>query len=191
MIITPLTELEAVNEILAAIGEAPTNTIENPSNVDTINAIRILRNVNRRIQSKGWTFNKVDTYTLNPDVNTNKIKWLSNTLYIVGTDGTKYTKRGDYLFDFDNQTDLFTNSIDVTIIFFVDFEDMPDPMRSYITAKAARTFQVRYLGDDALGQELLRDEQEAWAALMEYELDTNEFNMLSVPGPQTIADRGQ
>ena len=29
MTLTPLTELEAVNEILASIGESPVNTIEN------------------------------------------------------------------------------------------------------------------------------------------------------------------
>lgn len=190
MTLTPLTELEAVNEMLASIGESPVNTIENPNNVDVINCLRILRNINRRIQSKGWTFNKIDSYTLNPDTSTHKIKWLSNMLFIIGTDDTKYTKKGDYLFDWDNQTDTFTSSITCTIIFLVDFEDMPDPMRSYITAKAARTFQTRYLGDSSLGEELLRDEQEAWAALMEYELDSNDFNMLDVSGVQTILTRG-
>lgn len=190
MTLTPLTELEAVNEILASIGESPVNTIENPTNVDVINCLRILRNVNRRVQSKGWTFNKIDSYTLNPDASTHKIRWLSNLLYVVGTDNKKYTKKGDYLFDWEEQTDIFNNSIDCTIIFLVDFEDMPDPMRSYITAKAATTFQTRYLGDSSLGEELLRDEQEAWAALMEYELDANDFNMLNVTGVQTILERG-
>mgnify|MGYP003609378378 FL=1 len=190
MTLTPLTELEAVNEILASIGESPVNTIENPTNVDVINCLRILRNVNRRVQSKGWTFNKIASYTLNPDTTTHKIRWLSNLLYVVGTDNKKYTKKGDYLFDWEEQTDIFNNSIDCTIIFLVDFEDKPDPMRSYITAKAATTFQTRYLGDSSLGEELLRDEQEAWAALMEYELDSNNFNMLSVTGVQTILERG-
>lgn len=190
MTITPLTELEAVNEILASIGEAPVNTIENPQNVDVINAIRILRNVNRQIQSKGWTFNKISSYTLNPDVKTHKIKWLSNILYIVGTDNTHYTKKGEYVFDFDNQTSNFENSITVNIIFLVDFADMPDPIRNYVAAKAARAFQTRYLGDSSLGEELLEDEREAWAALMEYELDSNNFNMFDVTGVSEITDRG-
>ena len=34
--------LEAVNEMLAAIGEAPVNTLENPTNTDVISCIRIL-----------------------------------------------------------------------------------------------------------------------------------------------------
>lgn len=190
MTLTPLTELEAVNEVLASIGESPVNTLENPSNVDVINCIRILRNINRSVQSKGWTFNKIESYTLNPDKTTKKIRWMPNILYVVGTDGVHYTRRGEFLFDFDNQTDTFDNAIDVTIIFFVDFENMPDPMRAYITAKAARSFQVRYLGDGALGEELLRDEQDAWASLMEYELDSNSFNIFDVPGVQTVTERG-
>ena len=75
MTITPMTELEAVNIILASIGESPVNSIENPTNVDVINAIRILRNINRRIQSKGWTFNTIESYTMTPDKNNHKIYW--------------------------------------------------------------------------------------------------------------------
>ena len=190
MIVTPMTELEAVNEMISAVGESPVNSIENPNNVDVINAIRILNGINRRIQSKGWTFNHVSEYTLNPDAHSKKIRWISTILYIVGTDGTHYVKRGDYLYDFDNQTDLFENPIDVEVIWLVDFEDMPTPMRAYVTAKAARTFQSRYLGDASLSEELVRDEQETWANLMEYELDTNSFNMFNIPGVQTIKTRG-
>ena len=47
MIVTPMTELEAVNEMLSAVGESPVNSIENPNNVDVINAIRIL-NIKRK-----------------------------------------------------------------------------------------------------------------------------------------------
>lgn len=85
---------------------------------------------------------------------------------------------------------IFENSITVNIIFLVDFADMPDPMRNYVAAKAARAFQTRYLGDSALGEELLEDEREAWAALMEYELDSNNFNMFDVTGVSEITDRG-
>ena len=35
-----------------------------------------------------------------------------------------------------------------------------------------------------------KDEREAWAALMEYELDSNNFNMFDVTGVSEITDRG-
>lgn len=60
--ISPTTELDAVNEIIGAIGEAPVNTLENIMNVDVISALRILRNNNRSFQSRGWSFNSITEY---------------------------------------------------------------------------------------------------------------------------------
>lgn len=191
MTITPMTELEAVNIILGAVGESPVNTIENPTNVDVINALRILRNVNRRIQSKGWTFNTYEGYSLFPDQNTHRIYWPLNLLYIESAeDDKRYIKNGEYLFNLTDQTFLFEGPIKVDVIFFVAFDDMPDPMRNYICAKAAKTFQTRYLGDAGLSEELAQDEQEAWVALQEYELDRNDFTLLSFPAVSALTVRG-
>ena len=95
--ISPTTELDAVNEIIGAIGEAPVNTLENIMNVDVISALRILRNNNRSFQSRGWSFNSITEYPLNPDVYSKKIKWLDVYLKIDGEEGTKYVKQGDYV----------------------------------------------------------------------------------------------
>ena len=189
MLLTPVTELDAVNEIIGAIGEAPVNTLDNMNNVDVINAMRLLRGVNRRVQSKGWSFNLIESYTLNPDVFTKRIPWSATFLFIKGTDGTKYTKRGEYLYDFDNQTEIFEKAITVEVILLVDFEDMPEAARNYITAKASKQFQTRYLGDAALTEELSRDEMAAWQELQEYELDLNNYNVLQFTGVATLLQR--
>lgn len=70
MQLTALTELDAVNSIIGTIGEAPINSLEELTDVDAINALRILRNISRQEQSRGWTFNKTPHFTLNPDVDT-------------------------------------------------------------------------------------------------------------------------
>ena len=49
MILTPLTKLDAVNEICGAMGEAPVDTLENSVYVDTINAVRMLEAETRAI----------------------------------------------------------------------------------------------------------------------------------------------
>lgn len=189
MLLTPVTELDAVNEIIGSIGESPVNSIEQPTNVDVINAIRILGMNNRQFQSKGWSFNLIESYTLNPDVFTKKIRWASNFLYITGTDGTRYNKRDQYVYDFTNQTDVFNSSITVECILMVTFEDLPEAARRYIIAKAAKDFQIRFLGDSSLTEELAREEAEAWAELQEYELDLNDYNMLNNSGIQTLLAR--
>lgn len=189
MLLTPVTELDAVNEIIGAIGESPVNSIENPMNVDVINAIRILNLMNRQTQAKGWSFNIIESYTLNHDIFTKKIRWADNFLFLKGTDDTRYVKRGDYVLDFAKQSDYFDSKIEVECILLVPFEDMPEAARQYITAKAAREFQIRFLGDSALTEELARYEMEAWQNLQEYELDLNDFNMLNITGVQQLRKR--
>ena len=57
-------ELDAVNDILSAIGESPVSTLEGDVNADVVNARRILTKINRMEQSKGWTFNIDETASL-------------------------------------------------------------------------------------------------------------------------------
>lgn len=189
MILTSNKALEAINDMLATVGEAPVNTLEDSQNVDVENAIRVLEKINRQVQSKGWSFNHVDEAKLNRDVTTNKIKWQDDILYIVGTDGTKYVQRGEYVYDFDNQTDTFTSDIEVELIRLIDFDYMPSVARDYIVAKAARIFQSQTIDDDSIGQNLLTQEQEAWAALQEYEMELGDYSMFSIQPVQTLEAR--
>lgn len=187
--ISPTTELDAVNEIIGAIGEAPVNTLENLMNVDVINALRILRNNNRAFQSRGWSFNSVTEYPLNPDVYSKKIKWLDVYLKIDGEEGTKYVKQGDYVYDLIAKTSIFESPISVNAIILVPFEDMPEPARNYIVAKASAEFQSRYLGDESLTQILNNKVQETWQYLQEDELDKNEYNLLDHTHVQELLTR--
>lgn len=189
MILTSNKALDAINDILAAVGEAPVNSLEDSQNVDVENAIRVLEKVNRQVQSKGWSFNHVNETKLNRDLTTRHIKWQDDILYIVGTDGTKYVQRGDYVYDFDNQTDLFDSDIEVELIRLVDFDYMPNVARDYIVAKAARIFQSQTLDDDSIGQNLLQQEQEAWAALQEYEMELGDYSMFGLQPVQTLEAR--
>lgn len=179
MIITPITEIDAVNEILSSVGDSPVNTIEEPKNVNVINAIRILRITNRKQQARAWPFNTYHNYTLNPDVTNNRIRFIDTFLIVTGNDGTTYNKRGEYLYNPRTQTDIFTEPIVATVVMLLPFIDLPDQMRHYITAKAAADFQIRYLGDPSLGEALSQDEAEAWAALQEYELEQGQYNALT------------
>lgn len=171
-----MTELDAVNEMLGVIGEPPVNTLEVIENVDVANALRILHKTSRYVQSKGWAWNTWASYLFNPDVYTNKIRWSDNILFLVGTDGTKYVQRDGYVFDVGNQTDIFEQPIEVTVIFYIDIENLLDPIAHYIVAKASRKFQNETLGDDSLDNSLGEAEQEAWVALQEYEMQIGTYN---------------
>ena len=67
MLITPLTELDAVNEILYSIGEDGILSLEEVSNnVDASTARKLLEGISRETQREGWDFNTFASATFTP-----------------------------------------------------------------------------------------------------------------------------
>ncbi|WP_440781930.1 hypothetical protein [Pseudomonas aeruginosa] len=181
-------ELAAVNDMLASIGESPVNTLEGSANADVANCRRILNGVNMEVQSRGWTFNIEEDATLIPDVFSKLINWMPDYLSVKATDGTTvYVNRGDYVYDRSAKTDQFTDSITVNLIRLKTFDEMPVQFRTYIVARAARRFNIRFFGAAEIEASLQIEEQEAWQAVQEFELDYGDFNMLD--GDAWVAGR--
>lgn len=171
-------ELAAVNDLLAAIGESPVNTLEGDSNADVANARRILNNINREIQAKGWTFNISLGETLQPDVQTGFIPYLTSYLRLTVAGGTSYVKRGELIYDTATRTDIFTGPIEVDLIRLKEYSEMPDCFRSLIITKASRRFNMFFFGAGEIEGHLAEQEAEHYRACMEYEMDYGQFNML-------------
>ena len=68
--ISPLTELEAINQVLVAIGQGPVDTLDN-TNPDVAVVQTTMSQVSRDVQAEGWSFNKQQNYPLTPDENQN------------------------------------------------------------------------------------------------------------------------
>ena len=58
---------------------------------------------------------------------------------------------------------MFTEDLKVSITFLLDFTELPEQFRNYITIRAARRFGVRFLGSREIEAFTLRDEIEAKA----------------------------
>lgn len=177
MIITPLTELDAINEILCASGEDDIVSLkEIAGGVNTTIAQKLLHGISREIQQEGWDFNTFPTITFLPDSNTGKIRWDDTILRL--TDNKNIRNRGGYFYDVSNDTDVFTDSQELTnVVRLLPFEELPDVFRRYITIKASLASTVRYLGDGETEQALNMELQKAYADVMTYELDTGKSNI--------------
>ncbi|WNV46655.1 tail protein [Escherichia phage Sekstaphage-1] len=172
-------ELSAVNDILASIGEPPVSTLEGDANADVTNARRVLNKINRQIQSRGWTFNIEEGVTLLPDAFSGMIPFSSDYLSVMATSGqTQYVNRGGYLYDRSAKTDRFPSGVQVNLIRLREFDEMPECFRNYIVTKASRQFNNRFFGAPEVDGVLQEEEQEAWRACFEYELDYGNYNML-------------
>lgn len=172
-------ELDAVNDVLSAIGEPPVSTLEGDANADVSNARRILARLNRQIQSRGWTFNIEEDAILTPDVYSKLIPYNDEYLRILAPTGASaYVNRGGYLYDRLTKSDRFDSPVHVQLIQLHSYDEMPECFRTWIINKAARQFNNSFFG--ATEVDGLLQEGEDWARQMcfEYELDFGAYNML-------------
>ena len=178
-ITTRTTELEAVNTILSTIGEAPLSTLTGSLPVDGTTAKNILNEISREVQSAGWHFNTQYKVDLTRDT-TNKVP--------IGTDvvrvelSNRYDKssydvvqRGNYLFNLAKNSDIFDQDFtENTLIYLLQFEDLPEQARRYITIRSARVFHDRTLGANTLHKFSSEDEARSLSVMKQAEMQTGD-----------------
>lgn len=179
MLITPTTELEAVNECLENIGQAPVSTIAGDLGVDTQVALNFVRKTNRQLQSQGWYWNTEEGFTLTPNADKD-ILLPANTLSVApaGKDiHRNLIQRGPRLYDKDNFTFVFQTSVVVNLTLGFAFTELPETARRYIALRAARQFQDRVEGQADAGDS--EDEVMAMADLKADQLRVERSNALT------------
>jgi hypothetical protein len=180
--LSPLTELDAVNIMLSTIGESPVSSLAaDASTVDVSLARQILREVTIQVQETGWHFNTEIGWVMAPTAE-GEILIPANCVQI-DSSGTSaaldVAMRGNRLYDRVNHTFVFTTSVTVDMIILLDFSEIPQAARHYTTIRAARVFQQRIVGSDALSSYTEKDELRARAALKKLDSNTADYNILS------------
>jgi len=170
------TELEAVNVMLGTIGEMPVNSLDISTVSEVSIASNMLYEVSRELQTIGHSFNEEFDYPL--ALSEGEIPLPINCLKVVVTGESDYIiRRGNRLYNRTDHTYVFTAGVDCTIVFFLPFTDLPQSARNYITLRAARKFQMRILGSEAIEKFTEIDEQQAWLSVVAEEVDQGGFNM--------------
>ena len=184
---TRTSELEAVNTILSTIGEAPLNSLTGSLPVDGTIAKNVLSEVAREVQSQGWHFNTHYKATLTRDTD-NKIPVASNVVR-VELDPTLYSKssydivqRDAYVYNLAKNTNIFdTNFDNVTIVYLLPFDEIPEQAKRYITIRSARIFHDRTLGANTLHKFSQEDELKALSILKQAESSTGDYSIFDTP----------
>lgn len=181
-IISPTTELEAVNEMLASIGQAPVNTLEVTGISDVNIAKQRLTQQTRRVLLHGFAFNTDDDYELSPNVD-GIIVIPANALRLEASGLTnEYVQRRHSngsmcLYNRNDQTFEFDEPVECKINWGFPFDDLPEVARSYIAVAAARRFQSKFLGSQILDKFEEEDEMRAWVNLERAERATRRTNL--------------
>jgi len=178
-ITTRTTELEAVNTILSTIGEAPLSTLTGSLPVDGTTAKNILNEISREVQSAGWHFNTQYKVDLTRDTD-NKVPIGTDVVRVQLND--KYDKssydvvqRGSYLFNLAKNSNIFDQDFtENTLIYLLQFDDIPEQARRYITIRSARVFHDRTLGANTLHKFSSEDEARSLAVMKQAEMQTGD-----------------
>jgi hypothetical protein len=185
-----MTDLDAVNRMLASIGGSPVNTIEVAGVGDVADAKRHLTETVRDVSTVGYSWNTDYGYSLTPDTD-GAIMIPNGVLDIDASDATVTivvrrhpSKDALALYDADNHTFDFSSSystenpLTVDIIWGFAFNDLPQAARTYIATAAARRFQAQKVSSPILDRFDAEDEERAFMLLQRYERrsrDTNSF----------------
>lgn len=148
MELTPTTELDAVNAMLDTIGESPVSDLDTVTSIDVAKARDMLRAFSREIQSKGWWFNVDEQYEFTLDAQSYCV--IPNQILSLrpSVGGLRLTMRNKRVWDLDNKTDKFDTAPACDVVWFFDYEDLPESARRYIAIRAGRVFQTSVLGSE-------------------------------------------
>lgn len=195
---TPTTKLEAVNLMLSTIGEAPVNSL--PTGLaEGAYAETILADTSRAVQSKGWVWNTNLDYEVTPTTS-GEIILPSNVLSIDTQKvhreyGTDIVQRGTKLYDRVKNTYLFEQPLKVTMVVGLEFDEIPEVARRYISLRSARKFYDRYVGwNTATGNTpsykfTMADEMDAYIELLNTEAEVADYNVFDSYDTYAAIDR--
>jgi len=176
-------ELPAVNEILASVGQAPVTTLDQ-TNPDVAIAYDTLLQVSREVQAEGWTFNKEYNYPLKPDSNKH-IQIPNNMLQVDLTDDYRHydpIRRDGKLYDRISHTyEWSEEALEADITWLFDWVDLPQPIKDYITARAASIAASRLVGDPTQYQLIQQKEAYCRAMALEYECNQGDYTFFGHP----------
>jgi len=199
------TELQALNQMLSVIGEAPVASTAS-TQADVVMAMEILLTVAREVTSLPWRFNTEYKYPLTAagtvaevgvtrsyyTVPANLASWsLSKTSpqanmevvvrysRVAGTPGVTviFADRINARdgLDMSSNADL----LHIDPVWFYDFLILPQAARRFITIAASRRFQRAVVGSSTLERFSETDELVAYAALKREEGIKEDFNMFA------------
>lgn len=176
-----LTELNAVNSVLGAIGQSPVTTLdfENP---ETSFVYNLIQECSRDVQDEGWVFNRENYYPFTPNAD-GEILIPANILRMDVSENDIYrtsdvVKRDGKLYDKMHHTFKFKRKIHFDIVWFFPLTDLPSVFQRYITNRASSRAATQLVSNPTLTQLLQTQEAQSRAACLEYECNQGDHNMM-------------
>lgn len=182
----PTTLLQAVNVVLAAIGQVPVASLESgATNVSAEQALNRIGECLRETLEEGWHFNTLPAFTINPDAN-GKITVPDNTLraemaYYPGSWDDDLVQLGQQMFNRKTASYTIGHTVKLNLTINRPFEECPAACRWYITLRAARRAASSTLVSSTAFQFTKADEDIARLRWEQSDADTAGRNLMDNP----------
>jgi hypothetical protein len=173
------TKLAAVNTIISNIGQAPVTTLQSGNPLVEM-AEQILDEITRSVQAEGWVFNTERSFPFTP----NPSKEITIPDNVLSLDTNPYSQikatiRSGKLYDRVAHTYTFEGIQKLDVVWLLDFEDIPEAFKNYITIRAANVFAGRSVGSVEAVRFGEREEIMARAGALEYDTQQGDYNVFS------------
>jgi len=181
-----ISELDAVNKILAIAGDSPVQTLEDEY-IQAKLARQILTRASRDIQSVGWWFNEEEEVSLIPDVSGNITLGLNVISAKANDDSGAIIQRGRRIYDRTNRTYTFTAAISADIVIGLEWDELPQTVRAHITDVACSIYNNDYFGAQEVKQQLQQNEQMSYITMKKEDIESRDVNLLQNSRVRNIA----
>lgn len=184
-----MTELDAINRMLAVIGEAPIDSLSSiqiNEITDSALARRTLAEVNRDVQSEGWSWNTDESVEIGATAQ-DEFVLPSDTLQVLFSPAQysdcQYVQRGLKIWDRQKQTYAFADDVGgqlyiSQLIRQLDWDQLPHQAQEYISIRAARIYSDRFTNSTVIFSYTSGDETYARGMLIRSEQNNLNNNLL-------------
>lgn len=148
-----MNKIQAVNQMLAAVGSLPVATLAGTLNPETTLAVQMLDSATVDLLQEGWHFNTDTAVEFTPDpADSNRIA-IDSTAYLAVKENRQKSSKYDvvvrdgFLWDKVTKSSSFETQVWLDVTRNMSFESLPSTAQSYVAARSARLFQAQVNGD--------------------------------------------
>jgi hypothetical protein len=170
--------LYSVNILLSSINELSiADDTDLAEIIEARKAVEVIEEVKKAVLSDEWDVNTDDDWEFVPDID-GYISLPANILDIA-TNDSDIIMRDWRLYSKKDKTAKLGKSVKCKVVWDMDFNALPYPIRHYITIRASRIYQYRMIGDVAQFQFSDEDENKAYLSARRSDGRTANYNMLT------------
>lgn len=181
-----LTELEAMNQILSVTGDAPVSNV-NSTYSQAVIARRILLEVSKEKQARGYWFNEIDELLIVKDSD-GFIHLPTSVIRVdVPRDKGNFIQRGLKIFNKRLNTYVFTTDLYVNIVTELPWSLLPQSFRQAVVAYASLRYNTEYFGSTETQDTILSNIAQKEVMLQKEDVDNRDLNMIRSTRSDNIA----